>query len=482
VRCSACDSATPEGSRFCPFCGRPLVDLEATRLSPADSGDPAETVASVQSFGGARSVSAIAGAATFQIRDAPLAPGAALAGRYQIVRQLGRGGMGVVYQADDLRLGHPVALKFLPAALALDAHRLAQFHNEVSVARQVSHPNVCRVYDIGDVDGQLFLSMEYVDGLDLSAHLAARGAFAEEAAVDVIRGICAGLAAVHARGVLHRDLKPANIMMTASGQPKLMDFGIAAAAGENRGEDRGERYSEGTPAYMAPEQLAGADATTRSDIYALGLVMFEMLTGSRVVSAGTLDELTRQQQTLASEVSARLPHASPRLRQAIAQCLERDPAARPASAHEVSALLQTVVLDARATVRRWFQIAVQTAAVPLTFLGGSMVLRENAGSPIVGALMLLTMAVLAAIELRYPLEWRTVYKGHTIRFRNHPVFGERLYVDDQLVDRGRFGTNVTLRGTIERGAGAGERLTAHIRCTHSSLSCRIVAESFAAGA
>jgi hypothetical protein len=447
-------------------------------VSPPGSGDPAETVASVQSFGGSRSVSAVAGTATFQIRDAPLAPGAALAGRYQIVRQLGRGGMGVVYQADDLRLGHPVALKFLPAALAADAHRLAQFHNEVSVARQVSHPNVCRVYDIGDVDGQLFLSMEYVDGLDLSAHLGARGAFTEEAAVDVIRGICAGLAAVHARGVLHRDLKPANIMMTASGQPKLMDFGIAAVAGE----DRGERHSEGTPAYMAPEQLAGADATTRSDIYALGLVMFEMLTGSRVVSADTLDDLTRQQQTLASEVSARLRHASPRLRQAIAQCLERDPAARPASAHEVSALLQTVVLDARATARRWFQVSVQTVTVPLTFLGGSMVLRENAGSPIVGALMLLTMVVLVAIELRYPLEWRTVYKGHTIRFRNHALFGERLYVDDQLVDRGRFGTNVTLRGTIERGAGAGERLTAHVRCSHSSLSCRIVAESFAAGA
>jgi hypothetical protein len=291
VRCPACDEAAPERSRFCPFCGRPLVDLEATRLSLVDDG---ETVASIESFGDARSVSPVRRVAVSQIPSAALTSGVVLADRYRIVRQLGRGGMGVVYHAEDLRLGHPVALKFLSTALAGDARRLVQFHNEVSVARQVSHPNVCRVDDIGDVNGQLFLSMEYVDGVDLAAQLGRRGAFSEEAAVDIIRGICAGLAAVHARGVLHRDLKPANIMMTASGQPKLMDFGIAAVAGEAQGE----RFSEGTPAYMAPEQIAGAEATTKSDIFALGLVMLEMMTASRAVTAGTLDELTSQQQAL----------------------------------------------------------------------------------------------------------------------------------------------------------------------------------------
>jgi len=406
-----------------------------------------------------------------------LVHGVVLAGRYRIIRQVGRGGMGVVYQADDLRLGHPVALKFLPPTLAADPHRLTQFHREVSIARQVSHPNVCRVYDIGDADGHLFLSMEYVDGLDLAAHVSSRGALAEETAVDVIRGICAGLAAVHARGVLHRDLKPANIMMAMSGQPKLMDFGIAAAA-----DTLGEQRSEGTPTYMAPEQLAGADATTKSDIYALGLVMFEMLTGSQAVTAGTIDELVRGQETLASDVSARLPRASAGLRQAIVQCLARHPAARPASAHEVSALLQTVVLDARATTRRWLQLVAQGGTAPLMIVGGGMVLRARGPDAIVGALMLLTVVVMLAIELRYPLGWQAVYKGHVIRFRNHPLFGERLYVDDELVDRGRFGRSVTLRGTIERGAGAGERLTAHVRSGASFLSCRIVAESFAPGA
>ncbi len=196
-------------------------------------------------------------------------------------------------------------------------------------------------------------------------------------------------------------------MIATSGQPKLMDFGIAAA-----GDNRGERRSEGTPTYMAPEQLAGADATTKSDIYALGLVMFEMLTGSRGVTAGTFDELVCAQENLASDISERLPRASPRLRQAIAQCLASDPAARPASAHEVSALLQTVVLDARATTRRWFQLVAQSGAVPLMAVGGGMVLRANGVDAIIGALMLLTVAVLVAIEIRYPLGWEAVYKGH----------------------------------------------------------------------
>jgi serine/threonine protein kinase len=400
-----------------------------------------------------------------------------LAGRYRVTRQLGRGGMGVVYQADDLRLGHAVALKFLTPALAADPHRLAQFHNEVSIARQVSHPNVCRVYDIGDADGHLFLSMEYVDGLDLAAHLNTRGALAEDAAVDVIRGVCAGLAAVHARGVLHRDLKPANIMMTTGGQPKLMDSGIAAA-----GDNRDERRSEGSPTYMAPEQLAGSVATTKSDIYALGLVMFETLTGTRGVTAGTVDELIRVQEDLPSEISRRLPRVSARLRQAIAQCLAPDPAARPGSALEVASLLQTVILDERATARRWFQLVVQGGTTPLLIVGGGMVLRENGVDTIVGSLMLLTAIALVAIELRYPLGWQAVYKGHVIGFRNHPLFGERLYVDGELVDRGRFGRDVVMRATFERGAGAGERLTAHVQSSVSFLSCRIVAESFASGA
>ena len=193
--------------------------------------------------------------------------------------------MGEVYRADDLKLGQTVALKFLPDDLMHDPARLAQFHNEVRVARTISHRNVCRTYDIGDADGQPFLTMEYVDGEDLSSLLRRIGRFPQEKAIEVARQICAGVAAAHERGVLHRDLKPANVMIDGDGHVRLTDFGLAAIAGSV------DNVRAGTPAYMAPEQLAGREVTPRSDIYALGLVLFELFTGKRVFEAATLNEL-----------------------------------------------------------------------------------------------------------------------------------------------------------------------------------------------
>jgi hypothetical protein len=368
-----------------------------------------------------------------------------------------------------------VALKFLPPALAADPRRHAQFHNEVRLARQVSHPNVCRVYDIGDVDGHLFLSMEYIEGEDLAAALRRRGRFPEDEAVEVIRQICAGLAAVHGRGVLHRDLKPANIMLNGAGQVQLMDFGIAAAVQL----DEGERISEGTPAYMAPEQLAREDVSVRSDIYALGLVMHEILTGLRLFNAKTLEELTGQQASAAAAVPADLAAvARPRLQEAVHACLRRDPARRPESVQAVAAMLQTVLLDATARWRRIAQTFAQGAAAAM-IVAGLMLLRKPTPTTTAIAFVLIGLGVVIAfVELRYPLGWTVGYKGHQIRFTNHPLFGERLFIDGALVDRGRIGMNVTLRGTIEKGAGAGERITAEIKCAFLSLSCRMVAESF----
>ena len=157
-------------------------------------------------------------------------PGTKLAGRYRIVSLLGRGGMGEVYRADDLRLGQTVALKFLPPELAKDAKRLEYFHNEVRLARQMSHPNVCRVYDIGEVDGQHFISMEYIDGEDLKTLLHRIGRLPKDKGMQIAQQLCSGLAAAHARGVLHRDLKPANIMIDGQGQVRITDFGLATVA------------------------------------------------------------------------------------------------------------------------------------------------------------------------------------------------------------------------------------------------------------
>ena len=173
--------------------------------------------------------------------------------RYRIVAMAGRGGMGEVYRAEDLKLSQTVALKFLPESIAQDGAALARFHREVRIARQVSHPNVCRVFDIGEADGLPFLTMEYVDGEDLATLLRRIGRLPSDKAMEVARQICAGLAAAHEHGVIHRDLKPANIMIDGRGKVRITDFGLAGVAGSLEAEGPGA----GTPAYMAPEQLAG---------------------------------------------------------------------------------------------------------------------------------------------------------------------------------------------------------------------------------
>ncbi|HEY1434831.1 MAG TPA: serine/threonine-protein kinase, partial [Thermoanaerobaculia bacterium] len=147
-------------------------------------------------------------------------PGTVLADRYRIIGLIGRGGMGEVYRADDLRLGQPVALKFLPRRFAAEKDRLERFYAEVRIARQVSHPNVCRVYDVGEIDGQHYLSMEYVDGEDLASLLKRIGRLPPDKSLEIARELCAGLSAAHDRGVLHRDLKPSNVMVDGRGRAR----------------------------------------------------------------------------------------------------------------------------------------------------------------------------------------------------------------------------------------------------------------------
>src|SRR5262245_52244713 len=200
--------------------------------------------------------------------SARFAPGAIVAGRYRLVALLGRGGMGEVYRAEDLTLDQPVALKFLPEGAAESDARVAQFHNELRVARQVSHKNVCRLYDLGEHDGRRFLTMEYVDGEDLSSSLRRFRRMPPDKAVQIARQLCAGVSAAHEKGVLHRDLKPANVMLDGNGDVRITDFGIATLGGGGEGV-------AGTPLYMAPELLAGKPASVKSDIYALGLILFE---------------------------------------------------------------------------------------------------------------------------------------------------------------------------------------------------------------
>ena len=261
--------------------------------------------------------------------DAQFAPGTIVAGRYRIASILGAGGMGEVYRADDTKLGQTVALKFLPARLERDATLLARLHDEVRLGRQIAHPNVCHLYDIVEWDGAHFVAMEYVDGEDLARLLRRIGRLAPDKAVDFARGIAAGLAAAHAKGILHRDLKPANIMIDSRGDARIMDFGLALAAGEDDGT------ISGTPAYMAPEQLEGEAATVQSDLYALGLVMYELLTGKRAHNARTMPERIRDISSEIATPSSHIRDVDPRVERVILRCLSVDPAQRPASAREV---------------------------------------------------------------------------------------------------------------------------------------------------
>jgi len=261
-------------------------------------------------------------------------PGSIVAGRYRLIALLGRGGMGEVYRADDLTLDQPVALKFLTEGVAANDGRLAQFHNELRVARTVSHKNVCRLYDLGDADGRRFLTMEYVDGEDLSSSLRRFGRIPPDKAIQIARQLCAGVSAAHERGVLHRDLKPANVMIDGNGDVRITDFGIAIAAA-----DAGAGLA-GTPQYMAPELLAGKPATTKSDIYALGLILFEIFTGKRAYDAKTLGDLKQLHETATvTTPSSIVPDLEPAVEHVILRCLEKDPERRPASALTVAAAL-----------------------------------------------------------------------------------------------------------------------------------------------
>jgi serine/threonine-protein kinase len=261
-------------------------------------------------------------------------PGTKIAGRYRIVSLAGKGGMGEVYRADDMKLGNPVALKFLPPDIKEHSSKLQYFLNEVRLSRQITHPNVCRVYDVAENDGQHFLSMEFIDGEDLRSLLRRIGRIPGDKGIQIAQQLCAGLAAAHDKGVLHRDLKPANIMLDGQGRAQITDFGIARLAD---GNDSGRIV--GTPAYMAPEQLARGETSIQTDIYSLGLVLFEMFTGQSLYKATSISERLEADRHPRETLAATAPDLPAAVERAVLQCLEKNPQQRPRSARALAAAL-----------------------------------------------------------------------------------------------------------------------------------------------
>ncbi len=323
--CPSCSRQIPADSRLCPYCGAALGSEVYTQTVPQAKEGPATPERPSDSALGSSSIG-----------HGRFLPGTMLSERYRIVSLLGEGGMGEVYRADDLELCQSVALKFLPPQVATDAATLERFRGEVRTARQIAHPNVCRVYDIAQEKDQYFLSMEHVDGEDLSVVLRRMGRPSKEKALQIARQLCAGLAAAHQNGILHRDLKPANVMIDGRGRVRITDFGLAGLAGSFQGQD----IRAGTPAYMAPEQAAGKEVSVRSDVYSLGLVLYELFTGHRLFDAATVAELAQQRSAASSAAPSRVADdIDPAIERAIQRCLEADPADRPASVLAVLASL-----------------------------------------------------------------------------------------------------------------------------------------------
>ena len=320
--CPLCSAGVVEGSSTCPSCGAALTGTQATIRQPPPK-EKSKTPTSSRST------------STSSRSEGKFLAGTVLNERYRITGLLGRGGMGEVYKAEDLKLNQTVALKFLPEHFAEDPAAHERFFSEVRTARQVSHPNVCRVFDIGEVDGAQFLSMEFIDGDDLSSLLRRIGRLPPDKALEIGRQLCAGLHAVHQAGILHRDFKPANVMIDGHGKARITDFGVAGLESELK-----EGAIAGTPAYMSPEQITGKELTTKSDVYSLGLVLYEIFTGKQVFAGNTIGELLRQHKTSAPTTPSEvIKDIDPLVEKVILRCLEKDPRERPATALQVAMML-----------------------------------------------------------------------------------------------------------------------------------------------
>jgi serine/threonine-protein kinase len=304
----------------CPACG---AGNEASALSCASCG--AELLADTE----------VAPQSATVIAASKLAPGALFADRFEIVRPLGRGGMGIVYLARDRRLDDElVAIKLLRPDFAADPTMAARFKSEIKLARRVRHKNVGAIHDYGEDGRLLYISMEFVDGVDLKRHLHQHGALSGAAAYEVATQVAEGLHAVHEAGIIHRDLKTPNIMIDAKRVARLMDFGIAKQHGN--GATTGSGRIIGTPEYMSPEQAQGKKLDYRSDLYSLGIVIYEIFTG-RVPFRGetpiaTILKHIQEPPTLEGPEASRLPRA---IVPVLKKCLAKDPADRYASAHEL---------------------------------------------------------------------------------------------------------------------------------------------------
>jgi len=283
-----------------------------------------------------------------------LTRGTVFAGRYEILEELGTGGMGSVYRVFDRELEEEVALKLIRPDIAASRKTIERFKNEIKAARKITHLNVCRMHDLHDEGESLFITMEYVRGEDLKSVIHRMGTLTIGKAVSIAKQIADGLAEAHKLGIIHRDLKPGNIMIDKEGSAKIMDFGIARWLEEKGSADAGMII--GTPEYMSPEQAEGREADQRSDIYSLGAIIYEMVTGKVPFEAATAFGILRKHRTEAPPDPKGLnPQVTPGLARMILKCLEKDREKRYQNTREVLAELDDLAtsMTKKAAEKKW---------------------------------------------------------------------------------------------------------------------------------
>ena len=353
--CPQCSYENSETSAACAKCGTPLPLNDQTLTAGA------------QGWSELAKDAVISPAASGQ-----LSPGTILGDRYEILQLLGQGGMGAVYKARDKELDRIVALKLVRSELAKNPEILRRFKQELILARQVTHKNVIRIFDLGQADGVKFITMDFVEGQDLRHLLLERGKFPPDEAARIMLQICRALDAAHSEGVIHRDLKPQNVMLDASGRVYVMDFGIARSAYLPGMTQTGALI--GTPEYMSPEQARGENLTDKSDIFSLGVIFYELLTGKSPYYSDTpLATLWKRMQEKVTPPVVVDPTLPPALSEIVVKALEIEPEKRFASSREMAQQLEiwlgpsaegsTIILPTPRTTAYWKWASVGLAVL-----------------------------------------------------------------------------------------------------------------------